>query len=113
MNGRLALLGRRPVWFTLLVLVLVGIYQIWIVSQATQKIHASGLGDSGVPSDIVVTLAMEPEQFHMMVLQDAGRVTQVKGRRLLLRDVPPDALHALARRYWITTITPSQGAETL
>ncbi len=105
MNRWGAALRTRPVAFTLLLAACVLTYQIWIGWGANNKLQASGLLGRSTPSPVEITLTVDPEQFHMVILQEAGRLIRVEKRQAFLKDVPPDMLRSLARRYWISRIS--------
>ena len=59
---------------------------------------------SGRPVDIVVTIAFAPEEYHMQFFQRFGRLTDVTGTRITLRDVEPSDVHYIAHQYWVQAI---------
>jgi len=56
-----------------------------------------------------VTLAFAPERFHQVQLQDKGRVVEVRGHTVYMKDVAPPALADIAREYWVTSIAAWSG----
>ena len=109
MKRMLALLRVRPIWFTLLLLLLSLAYEAWLSQQAAAKLDSSHLAHIDRPADIELVLRFKPEPFHMMVLQDAGRLVKVDGPRVYLRDVPPADMRSLARRYWVAGLVRWNG----
>ena len=105
----IALLRNRSVWFTLLVVLFVTGYHFWISAGAAAKLASSGLDAAAASFDLQLTMTVDPEQFHMVVLQDAGTLVKVDGRRAFLRNVPASMVDALARRYWIGRLAPWDG----
>lgn len=108
-SSPVVLLRSRPVWFTLLIALLVLAYQIWIGIGAAAKLSASGLDGNAASSNIEIDMTIDPEQFHMVVLQDAGRLVKVDKRRAYLKQVPRSMIEGLARLYWIERISPWKG----
>lgn len=51
-----------------------------------------------------ITLAFPPERFHQLRLQDLGRLVEVRERTVYMKDVTPQALHDIAREYWVTGV---------
>jgi hypothetical protein len=102
-------LRNRPVWFTLLVLIFVAGYQFWISASATAKMAASDLDRGAASIDLELTMTVDPEQFHMVVLQDAGTLVKLNGHHAFLRNVPMPMVDALARRYWIERLAAWDG----
>jgi len=70
------------------------------------KLPARLAGASG-PSDVVVTLTVKAEVFHISVLSGYGVFggTQTD-RQVVLLQVFPDGLRALSRIYWVRSIAP-------
>lgn len=102
-------LRNRPVWFTLLVIIFVTGYQLWISASAAAKMASSGLDRGATSTDVELTMTVDPEQFHMVVLQDAGTLIKLDGRHAFLRNVSMQMVGALARRYWVGRLTPWDG----
>lgn len=96
---------------TLVVLLVVVIaYQVWITAAAPAKV-AEGVGDERdargrFAIDIVLDFA--PERFHVLEMQEYGRVRGTSGNILHLRQVTDDGVDALARKYWIKEIRPGE-----
>jgi hypothetical protein len=96
---------------TLAVLVaLVVTYHAWIGVTAAGKV-ADGVGSAPDPRGrfaVEVVLDFPPERFHMLQLQEHGRVRATDGHVIHLRSVSPDSVDAMARKYWISEILPGQ-----
>ena len=58
----------------------------------------------GARANYRITLDFAPERFHQLVLQDKGRLVEVRGNTVFIMDVAPDALRDIARRYWVASI---------
>src|SRR2546430_2769183 len=54
--------------------------------------------------DYAITLAFAPERFHQLRLQDEGRLVEVRGSTVYMKDVSPHALAEIAREYWVVSI---------
>ncbi|HXU53315.1 MAG TPA: hypothetical protein VN789_14830 [Casimicrobiaceae bacterium] len=63
----------------------------------------------GKPGNYAITLDFAPERFHQQTLQDLGRVVEVKGATVYMKDVEPAALKAIARRYWVDSVARWNG----
>jgi hypothetical protein len=59
--------------------------------------------------DYAITLAFAPERFHQLRLQDQGRLVEVRGQTVYLRDVPAQALADVAREFWVVSIARWSG----
>src|SRR5687767_4143659 len=105
-----SLLRWRPVWFTLLLVIALAGYQAWIAVGAAAKLAAADLAKVNGRVDVSVTMNIDPEQFHMIVLQDTGRLVRAQGRRAYLRDVAAAELRALASRYWVARLERWDGS---
>ncbi len=103
-------LRARPVWVTLLLLVLWGGYETHAVWSGERKLEAAGYADDQAKADLAVTLDFPPEAFHLALLQQAGRLIKVEDRTAFLVDVPEPAARDLAERYWVETIKPWAGS---
>ena len=51
-----------------------------------------------------ITLDFPPERFHQLLLQDLGRLVEVRDSTVLMMDVRPEALAEIARQYWVASI---------
>lgn len=106
------LLRTRPVRSILVVVVVVAVYQVWITVQAGGKV-ADDVGSDPGPNgrfEIDVHLGFPPERFHILKLQDHGRITGTDGDVVHLRSVSPAGVDAVARWYWIDKITAGENS---
>ena len=103
------LLAHRPVWVTGLLVIAYLAFQLWAEWAGAAKLQAAGLRGADRPAHVELVLAVTPEPFHMAIFQDAGRLIAVRGQSVFLLDVPPDALRALAARYWVRAVRPWAG----
>jgi hypothetical protein len=91
------------------VLVCYGAYTLWAMYQAEGKIHddVPALVDERGRVDVEVELAFSPERFHILVIQDHGRIRRTLGDVVHVR-AELDDLRRLARRHWIVEIRPAE-----
>lgn len=94
---------------TLVVLiVLIVTYQIWIAAAAGGKV-GDGVGDNPDRRGrfaVEVVLDFEPERFHVLELQEYGRIRATEGNVIHMRSVTSDGVDAMTRKYWISQIRP-------
>lgn len=94
---------RRIVVVVLAVL----LYQSWLSIQAVGKVEP-GVGEEPNERgrfDVDVVLGFEPERYHILKLQDHGRIAGTDDTVVHLRSVAPAGVDALAREYWIDALT--------
>lgn len=94
---------------TVLVLLIV-IYQAWLSVTAATKV-ADDVGanpDSRGRFAVDVVLGFPPERFHVLQLQDYGRIRGTEGNVLHLRAVTQADIDEMARKYWIKQILPGE-----
>lgn len=95
----------------LVVLALVGAYQLWMWATASQRIEPGLLvkaeSDGRIPVDIV--LRFKAERFHVLKVQELGRVRRVVDNVIKVRVIDAPGIQALARNYyWIEQIRTPQ-----
>ncbi len=104
MLRRLAKIPRSIILTSAAILLIFLAYEIWTRSLAGQ-IMADFRPDWDAESqDIVIVMPFEPEQFHMLKLQAAGRFISYENKEVTLFDVHPDDIRRLARNYWVSDI---------
>lgn len=94
----------RPI---LVLVALIVVYQVWLTLQAAGKV-ADDVGNDPDPNgrfEVDVHLGFAPERFHILKLQDHGRIAGSDGDVVHLRSVSPAGVEALARWYWVEEIT--------
>lgn len=83
-----------------------------IVWQAFSAWHAATLispeleavlGENG-RADVEAVLPFPPEKFHLLYLQERGRVVGIDGGRVLMADVAAQEARRLAGEYWVTEL---------
>jgi hypothetical protein len=84
------------------------IFQAWSVVQAGPKIdnRIPQLVDQRGRVNVRVELNFRPERFHILTLQDYGRVTGTDGNTVEVRGITLDGVRDLARKYWVRRIEP-------
>jgi hypothetical protein len=60
--------------------------------------------------DYRITLAFAPERFHQVLLQEKGRLVEVRGNVVFMKDVEANALRSIARNYWVESIARWSGS---
>ena len=79
-------------------------FAAWSDWSGARKLAAGGLAGVPGPLAIAVTLNFAPEQFHMTMLQQVGRMVGVQGDTIHLADVPAMDARMLAREYWVAAV---------
>ena len=97
-RGRLALAG----------LLLYAIWQIYLGVSASGKVDAS-LRDGKNKVNVQVILPFTPDRFHVMAMQQFGRVSGTEDTSIEVRGVKRDDLSSLARPFWVKRIEPLKG----
>src|SRR6185436_2959844 len=96
----LSSIPRRTLVATTVIVVGWLIYSIWTTLAGASKFPAEARLPGAVRMNAEVVLRFPPELFHIQILQDAGRMTQVVGRSVFLMDANVGALQSIARRTW-------------
>jgi hypothetical protein len=96
-------LDTTPARTVLAVALGVALYQAWLVAQSAGKVpdELVGTADSRGNVAVEVELTIPAERFHILELQQYGRIRGTDGEVMQLRSVPLDALDDLARLYWV------------
>lgn len=86
-------------------------YQVWLTAQAGGKLDAAieSSVDARGQVNLEVELGFPPERFHILHLQDHGRIRRTDGNVVELRSVSLDSTQQLARTYWIREIRVHEG----
>ncbi|WP_141781065.1 hypothetical protein [Nocardioides albertanoniae] len=95
----------------LVVIALVLAYQLWLSVQTIGKVD-DGVGlhpDADGRFAVDVRLGFAPERFHILQLQQHGRVSGSDRETVHLRGVSEAGVDALAHFYWIKEIAPGVG----
>lgn len=92
------------------VVVLLLAYQVWIGVSASGRV-ADGVGDDPDRRGrfaVDVVLGFAPERFHVLKLQEYGRVRGTTGNVIHLHMVTEDGVDAMSRTYWIKELRPGE-----
>lgn len=103
----LASTGGRTV---IIAALLVSLYQGWLTIQAPGKIDPAvwdGIDRRGRVS-IEVEFGFAPERFHILHLQEIGRIRRTRGSVVEVRSVEVRSVGELARNYWVKEIRPAE-----
>jgi hypothetical protein len=86
-------------------------FQIWVAIEAPQKLDPAieGSLDERGQTNLDVELGFPPERFHILHLQEHGRIRQTSGNVVELRSVSYESAQRLARTYWIEEIRLHEG----
>jgi hypothetical protein len=56
------------------------------------------------PVDIAISFSFTPEEFHVRMFQNLGRILRVTESAIFLGDVSPSIIKKIARKYWVSQI---------
>jgi hypothetical protein len=93
-----------------ILIVLLLAYQAWLGISAAGKV-ADGVGDDPDQRGrfaVDVVLGFPPERFHVLELQEYGRIRGTSDNVLHLHMVTQESVDAMARKYWIKEIRPGE-----
>jgi len=99
---------RVPAFATVVIAVVVAIYVALGLLGAERKL--APLQPVAASGSYRIVLAFAPERFHQLRLQDRGRLVEVRGDVVYMKDVSIAALRDIAREYWVTSIERWDGA---
>lgn len=91
-------------------LLLIVVYQAWISVTAATKVDDAVGADADARGQFAVdvVLGFAPERFHVLQLQEYGRIRGTEGNVLHLRAVTQADVDEMARKYWIKEILPGE-----
>jgi hypothetical protein len=84
------------------------IWQIYLGFSASGKVDAI-LRDGKNKVNVQVILPFTPDRFHVMAMQQFGRVSGTEDTSIEVRGVKRDDLSSLARPFWVKRIEPLKG----
>ena len=84
------------------------VWQLYLVFSASGKVDAS-LRDGKTKVNVQVILPFTPDRFHVMAMQQFGRVSGTEDTSIEVRGVKRDDLSSLARPFWVKRIEPLKG----
>jgi hypothetical protein len=92
-------------------LLLGALFAYWLTGQigAQHKLAAIAPPPEG-RGDYRITLAFAPERFHQVLLQEKGRLVEVRDNVVFMKDVGPAALRSIARNYWVESVARWSGS---
>jgi hypothetical protein len=97
------MMPRLPALTTLAIGVALIVY--WIAGFVAAERKLDAIGELASPrGNYEIALDFAPERFHQLLLQERGRLVEVRGNTVYMMDVTPSALHDIARRYWVDSI---------
>src|SRR5579864_6245769 len=97
------ILRSRPIVVTAVLIVLVAVWSAWLHISGDAKVSPILLRN-GDRKDVVIELRFPPEKFHMLLLQELGRIQSVNGRNIHVLEVSPARIREFARHYWVASI---------
>ncbi len=89
------------------------VYQAWMAFEAPRRVAPGVLerADREGRIPVSVHLPFPPERFHVLKVQEVGRVSRVVGNTIEVRAIDAAGIRALARNYyWIQEIRPVDSA---
>ena len=89
-------------------LFLFAVWQIYLEVSASGKVDAS-LRDGKNKVNVQVVLPFTPDRFHVLAMQQFGRVSGTEDTSIEVRGVKRDDLSSLARPFWVKRIEPLKG----
>jgi hypothetical protein len=95
---------RVPTVTTAAILAVLFIY--WIFGFAGAQRKLASIEPIDASGSYSITLDFAPERFHQLLLQDEGRLVEVRGNTVYMKDVSPKALRDIARQYWVSSVEP-------
>jgi hypothetical protein len=100
---------RLPATATAVLLIALGAYWLTGLIGGQHKLGALEPPPSA-RGDYRITLAFAPERFHQVLLQETGRLVEVRGNTVFMKDVDPKALRSIARNYWVEAVARWSGS---
>jgi len=99
---------RLPVLATAVIIALLATY--WSIAQITASRRLASLEPLEARGSYRITLDFAPERFHQVRLQEAGRLVEVRGSTVYMKDVTPAALRGIAAEYWVRDVARWNGS---
>lgn len=95
---------RVPIVVTVIILIAIGAYSTMSLVEARHKLAALDPPVDASRGNYLVTLEFPPERFHQTLLQDMGRVLEVRGDTVYMMDVSATDIRRIAGKYWVESI---------
>jgi len=92
----------RPIVFTAALVVAV-VANLLVKDFRANRIVSEFSADGALP-ELVISLSLKPEAFHMLRLQRAGRVVNVRDQEVHLRGSSRAKLRDIAKEYWVVGV---------
>jgi hypothetical protein len=89
-------------------ILLYAVWQIYLGVMAPRKV-AESLREGKGKVNVQVVLPFTPDRFHVMAMQQFGRVSGTEDTSIEVRGVKRDDLSGLARPFWVKRIEPLKG----
>jgi len=87
--------------------ILYAAFQLWSYRTGAAKfepVAATIRPDGRLSAEIVLKVA--PERFHIEMMQNAGRVVEIRGHSFYVADIPTESARSIARNYWVEALRP-------
>jgi hypothetical protein len=89
-------------------LLLYAVWQMYLGGTASGKV-AESLREGKGKVNVQVVLPFTPDRFHVIAMQQFGRVSGTEDTSIEVRGVKRDDLSRLARPFWVKRIEPLKG----
>ena len=89
-------------------ILLYAVWQMYLGMSASSKV-AESLREGKGKVNVQVVLPFTPDRFHVMAMQQFGRVSGTEDTSIEVRGVKRDDLSSLARPFWVKSIEPLKG----
>jgi hypothetical protein len=87
-------------------IIAVVMWKIGLVLMAPTKVMPGFTPNARGQVNVLVTLRVPPERFHVLAFQQHGRVSGTRDDSIEVRGVGIADLNALARPYWVKRVAP-------
>ena len=89
-------------------ILLYAVWQMYLGMSASSKV-AESLREGKGKVNVQVVLPFTPDRFHVIAMQQFGRVSGTEDTSIEVRGVKRDDLSGLARPFWVKSIEPLKG----
>jgi hypothetical protein len=89
-------------------ILLYAVWQMYLGGSAPGKV-AESLREGKGKVNVQVVLPFTPDRFHVIAMQQFGRVSGTEDTLIEVRGVKRDDLSGLARPFWVKSIEPLKG----
>ncbi len=84
----------------------IAVWKIALVLLAPGKVSPGFTPNARGQVNVLVTLHVTPERFHVLAFQQFGRVSGTQDESIEVRGVNAADLNAMARPYWVARVEP-------